>query len=37
MEEVSPWATISTIAPARLHCVWMREAAMTRPMWLTDE
>lgn len=37
MEEVSPWAIIRTVAPEKLQGVWMREATITRAMWLTEE
>lgn len=37
IDEISPWAIIRAVAPAKLHGVWMRMAAATRPMWLTDE
>lgn len=36
-EEIRPWAIIKAVAPAKLHGVWIRMAAATRPMWLTDE
>lgn len=36
-EEVKPWANIKRVAPAKLQGVWIRMAAVTRPMWLTDE
>lgn len=36
-EEVSPWEIIRIIAPENDHWVWIMLAAITRPMWLTDE
>lgn len=36
-DEISPWAIISVVAPAKLHGVWMRIAPATNPIWLTDE
>lgn len=37
MEEVSPWAILRIIAPEKLQGVWMREAMITRAIWLTEE
>lgn len=37
MDEISPCEIIKIIAPVRLHGVWIIMAAITRPMWLTDE
>lgn len=37
IEEVNPCAIIRIIAPENAHWVWIMVAAMTRPMWLTDE
>lgn len=37
IEEVSPWAIIRIIAPENAHWVWIIVAAITRPMWLTEE
>lgn len=37
MDEVRPWAIIRMIAPAKLQGVWMREAIITKAMWLTEE
>ena len=37
MEEVSPWEIIRIIAPENDQWVWIIPAAMTSPMWLTDE
>lgn len=34
---MSPWATIRMVAPEKLQGVWMREATITRAMWLTEE
>lgn len=36
-DEIRPCAIIKVVAPAKLHGVWMRMAAATRPIWLTDE
>lgn len=36
-EDVRPWATISAVAPIKLHGVWIIIAAITRAMWLTEE
>lgn len=36
-EETRPWDTIRTIEPAILHSVFITDAAITRPMWLTEE
>lgn len=36
-DDVNPWAIIRAIAPARAHGVWIMIAAITRPMWPTDE
>lgn len=36
-EEISPCEIIKTIEPAMLHSVLIIDAAITRPMWLTDE
>lgn len=37
MEEVSPWEIMRIIAPENDQWVWIIPAAMTNPMWLTDE
>lgn len=37
IEEVRPCEIIRIIAPEKAHWVWIMVAAMTRPMWLTDE
>lgn len=37
IEEVSPCEIIRIIAPEYDHWVWIMVAAMTSPMWLTDE
>ena len=37
IEEVSPWATIKIMVPEMLMGVCRRAAAVTSPMWLTDE
>lgn len=37
IDDVKPWAIIRAMAPANPHGVWIRIAAMTRPIWLTDE
>lgn len=36
-DEVKPWAIIKAVAPMKLQGVWMRMAAMTKAMWLTEE
>ena len=36
-DEVRPWATISAVAPMKLHGDWIRMATITSAMWLTDE
>lgn len=36
-EETRPWEIIRVIDPAMLHSVLIIDAAMTRPIWLTDE
>lgn len=37
MDEVRPWEIMRIIAPANDQWVWIIPAAMTSPMWLTDE
>lgn len=37
MEEVSPWAIMRMVAPEKLQGVWIREATITRAIWLTEE
>lgn len=37
IEDVSPWEIMRTIAPENDQWVWIVLAAMTRPMWLTEE
>lgn len=37
IEEVRPCETISIIAPEKAHWVWIMVAAITSPMWLTEE
>lgn len=37
IEEVRPWEIIRIIAPEKDQCVWIMHAAMTNPMWLTEE
>lgn len=37
IEEVRPWEIIRIIAPEKAHWVWIMVAAMTSPMWLTEE
>ena len=37
MEEVNPWEIMRIIAPENDQGVWIVVAAMTRPMWLTEE
>lgn len=32
-----PCDTIKVTAPVRLHGVWIRVAATTKPIWLTEE
>lgn len=36
-EDVRPWAIIRIRAPVKAHGVWIRIAAITSPMWLTEE
>jgi hypothetical protein len=36
-DEVRPWATISAVAPIKLHGDWIKMAMITNAMWLTDE
>lgn len=37
IEDVRPWDTMRIIAPENDQGVWIMLAAITRPMWLTDE
>lgn len=37
MEEVRPWEIIRIIAPENDQYVWIIHAAITKPMWLTEE
>lgn len=37
MEEVNPWEIMRIMAPENDQSVWIMLAAITRPMWLTDE
>lgn len=37
IDDVKPWAIIRAMAPASPHGVCVMMAAMTKPMWLTDE
>jgi hypothetical protein len=36
-DEVRPWATISAVAPIKLHGDWIKMEMITNAMWLTDE
>lgn len=36
-EDVRPWAIIRIRAPVKLHGVWIRMAAATRPICPTEE
>lgn len=36
-EETRPWEIIRIIDPVMLHSVLIIDAAITKPMWLTDE
>lgn len=37
IDDVKPWAIIRAIVPAKPHGVCVISAAMTKPIWLTDE
>lgn len=37
IEEVKPCEIIRIIAPEKAHWVWIMVAAITSPMWLTEE
>lgn len=37
IDDVKPWAIIRAMAPASPQGVCTMMAAMTKPMWLTDE
>lgn len=37
MEEVKPCEIMRIMAPENAQSVWIMQAAMTRPMWLTEE
>lgn len=37
IDDVKPWAIIRAMAPAKPHGVCVISAAMTKPIWLTDE
>lgn len=37
IEDVRPWEIMRIIAPENAQCVWIMLAAMTKPMWLTEE